>query len=95
MKCSDKILELIDLQDIITGETRNITQDRLDYSPSVIGYTKFFEKIINISIVQLIRKEVGIEMPTYFLQYCQLKGEYVVKKKDAEEIGISFQELIS
>jgi hypothetical protein len=51
----------------------------LDYSSVVIGYTKFFEKELNLSIVQFLRSELGIEMPLYFNEYFESSDEFVIR----------------
>jgi Holliday junction resolvase len=59
------------------------------------------EQLINFSQVFNAEPILAVKFSAkcYFFYLTNLsitkKGEYVVKKKDAEEIGISFQELIS
>lgn len=53
-----------------------------DYSPVLIGYSKFFEHEINLSIVQSIRQFLGITMPTYYLKYCDVAGKYIIKGRE-------------
>ena len=50
----------------------------LDYSAVIIGYSKFFESEISLSIVQLIRKYLNITIPKYYYKYYPYKGNYFV-----------------
>ena len=52
--------------------------EEIDYSPVAIGYTKFFEKEINVSVVQSIRKELGVPMPIYFNKYYPDQEKYEI-----------------
>lgn len=58
------------------------SMEELDYSSIVIGYAKFFEKEINLSIVQYLRSELGIEMPLYFNQYFETSNEFIIRLRD-------------
>lgn len=40
-----------------------------DFSPGVIGLAKVFEREINLSIVHWLRKEQGVDLPTYFARH--------------------------
>jgi hypothetical protein len=67
--------------------------EELDYSPVAIGYTKFFEKEINVSIVQSIRKDLGINMPKFFNKYCPVGGTYEVKINDKFKIDYNMKNM--
>lgn len=43
--------------------------DDLDFSPAVVCYAKTLESEINLSLVQLARTRLGIEMPEYFTKF--------------------------
>ena len=65
LKSSNMIINLLQESDI-------------DFSAVTIGYAKFFEREIDLSVVQLIRQQLGILMPKYYEKYCDLTGEYHV-----------------
>ncbi len=67
--------------------------EELDYSPVAIGYTKFFEKEINVSIVQSIRKDLGINMPEFFNKYCPIRGTYELKINDKFKIDYNMKNM--
>ena len=67
--------------------------EEMDYSPVAIGYTKFFEKEINVSIVQSIRKDLGIDMPKFFNKYCPVGGTYEVKINDRFKIDYNMKNM--
>lgn len=46
-----------------------------DYSMYTFPLCKSFETEINLSVVQLIRKELGVLMPIYFSKYCSEKDD--------------------
>lgn len=46
-----------------------INEKRFDYSPLVLGLSKFFEIEINLSAVHWIRKYLNIELPAYFKKH--------------------------
>jgi hypothetical protein len=50
-----------------------------DLSPLVLLLSKIIELEFNMSLVQWFRKEMGIEMPTYFNRYAGAVGAAVVK----------------
>jgi len=45
---------------------KNVPDEILDYTPGIVCFSKVFEKEINLSIVQWIRKYLGIDLPEYF-----------------------------
>jgi len=45
---------------------KNVPDEILDYIPGIVCFSKVFEKEINLSIVQWIRKYLGIDLPEYF-----------------------------
>lgn len=47
-----------------------ITDKDVDYSILVIGYTKFFESEVKLSILPFIRSELGVRMPDFYNTYC-------------------------
>jgi len=50
-----------------------------DYSSVIIGYTKFFENEINVTLVQKIREHLGIDMPDYYLRHYPRHGYFIVR----------------
>lgn len=46
-----------------------LTEKKFDYSPLVLGLSKFFEIEINLSAVHWIRKYLKIELPEYFKKH--------------------------
>lgn len=72
-----------------------LTSEEIDYSAVTIGYSKFFEREVNLSIVQLIRKELGINMPYYYEQYCDVNGNYFVKIDNDFKVNFNMQERTS
>lgn len=67
--------------------------EEMDYSPVAIGYTKFFEKEINVSIVQSIRKDLGILMPTYFNKYYPSNEIYEIKINDVFKVDYNMKNM--
>ena len=65
-----------------------LEEEDLDYSSITIGYAKFFEREINLSVVQLIRKQLGIEMPLFYEKYYPTDKDYIIKMK--EDFSIDF-----
>ncbi len=47
-----------------------IKDEDIDYSILVIGYTKFFESEVKLSILPFIRSELGVSMPDFYNTYC-------------------------
>ena len=66
--------------------------EEIDFSAVTIGYSKFFEREINLSIVQLIRKELGINMPNYYETYCDRSGQYIVQIGDDFKVNFNMQD---
>jgi hypothetical protein len=66
--------------------------EEIDFSAVTIGYSKFFEREINLSIVQLIRKELGINMPNYYEAYCDRSGQYIVQIGDDFKVNFNMQD---
>ena len=76
LKSSSKILSIFD-------------NDEIDFSAVTIGYSKFFEREFNLSGVQLIRKELGIFMPTFYQKYCTNYGNYFVVGKNSFKVNFN------
>ena len=57
-----------------------IGRNYADYTAIVIGYAKFIEREVNLSIVEGIRKYLGVEMPTYYSIYCDNGMKYKFKR---------------
>ncbi len=57
-----------------------IGREYVDYTSIVIGYAKFVEREINLSIVEGIRKHLGVKMPTYYSIYCNDGFRYRFKR---------------
>lgn len=66
--------------------------EEIDFSAVTIGYSKFFEREVNLSVVQLVRKELGINMPSYFEQYCDISGQYIIKIGDDFKVNFNMQD---
>jgi hypothetical protein len=62
----------------IYDQLDTLFKDLQDFSIYTLPLCKSFETEINLSIVQLIRKELGIPMPAYFFKFCPTKGELIV-----------------
>jgi hypothetical protein len=67
---------------IIFNQLNELLEDTEDYSIYTLPLCKSFETEINLSIVQLLRRELGIAMPTYFSKYCPAMNELPVKPSE-------------
>ncbi len=67
--------------------------EEIDYSPVAIGYTKFFEKEINVSVVQSIRKELGVPMPIYFNKYYPDQEKYEININNKFKIDYNMKNI--
>lgn len=64
-------------------------KEDIDFSAVTIGYAKFFEREFNLSIVQLIRKQLDISMPKFYAKYCPIQGNYFVTGKNDFKINFN------
>lgn len=77
-KYSVKLYETYSLLSSITEKTA----EDLDYSGLTIYLGKIVENELHLSVGQMIRWAMGIEMPTYYNKYCRLKKRVIVNSGD-------------
>jgi hypothetical protein len=73
---------------------RIMEDDEADYSAVTIGYSKFFEREINLSLVQLIRKEIGIPMPLCFDRYYEVKQDFMVEVREDYNVNFNMKDYL-
>jgi hypothetical protein len=69
-----------------------IDDEEIDFTQVTIGYSKFFESEINLSLVQLIRNEIGIPMPLYFNKYYDMPGDFLVKVREGYIVNFNVRD---
>lgn len=87
------ILNTFDFLKRIYIRILNLFNSNLDYSPLITSVSKIFEIEINLSLVQWVRKDLGIEMPAYFNKYKNDPRDYSIKPQLPQlrnAIGINF-----
>lgn len=87
------ILNTFDFLKRIYIRILNLFNSNLDYSPLITSVSKIFEIEINLSLVQWVRIDLGIEMPAYFNKYKNDPRDYSIKPQLPQlrnAIGINF-----
>jgi len=68
----------------------SVPNEVLDYTPGIICFFKVFEKEINLSIVQWIRKYLGIEFPNFYNLYQpNIIAEFTPKFKSGRKLNFN------
>jgi hypothetical protein len=100
-KCIYRILAIKDLdyKSRIFLKSANLIglimeDDEADYSAVTIGYSKFFEREINLSLVQLIRKEIGIPMPLCFDKYYEVNQDFKVEVREDYNVNFNMKDYL-
>ena len=57
------------------------SRDELDYSAFILYLGKIVETELNLSVCQMLRQSMGIEMPDYYNKYCNKKGKVIIETK--------------
>lgn len=58
--------------------------DNLDYSAFILYLGKIVENELNLSVCQMLRNAMGIDMPIYYNRYCKNKGITPIPTKNHE-----------
>lgn len=66
-----------------------IKDDEVDFSILAIGYTKFFESEIKLSILPFIRKELGVSMPDFYNAHCPGNKNYILELNDSFKVDFN------
>jgi hypothetical protein len=70
-----------------------IEDNEADYSAVAIGYAKFFELEINLSLVQLIRRELGIPMPTCYDKHYDAIKDFTVEVREGYNVNFNMKDV--
>ena len=62
----------------LTGAISDDSCDELDYSAFILYLGKIVEKELNLSIGQMLRHAVGIEMPKYYNRYSPERRSFII-----------------
>jgi hypothetical protein len=99
--CLNRILAITDLdyKSRIFLKSANLIgsimeDDEADYSAVTIGYSKFFEREINLSLVQLIRKEIGIPMPLCYDRYYEVNQDFMVEVREDYNVNFNMKDYL-
>jgi hypothetical protein len=99
-KCLSAILTLpnLDYKSRIFLKSANlisqiIEDNEADYSAIAIGYAKFFELEINLSLVQLIRRELGIPMPTCYDKHYDVIKDFTVEVREGYNVNFNMKDV--
>ena len=81
-RCLDEYsLKLLETYNYLSIITKGHAED-LDYSGLTIYLGKIVENELHLSVGQMVRWAMGIDMPTYYGKYCKHKKKVVVKSGD-------------
>lgn len=76
----------------LSGAITEESCDDLDFSAFILYLGKIVEKELNLSIGQMLRQAIGIEMPRYYNRYSPERGYFIIPTSRQE---INFNQTVS
>jgi hypothetical protein len=72
------------------GKLSDLALDQLDYTPTVMGLAKVFERESNLSLVHWLRSQLGITLPEFFTKYQpNVKALFTPKRANSRPIDFN------
>ncbi len=71
-------------ESIIIKDIENTSRDELDYSAFILYLGKIVETELNLSVCQMLRQSMGIDMPDFYNRYCYKTDKTIIPTENKD-----------